>query len=59
MFNIKLDKKSYKMSFKGLLVKIERQKTDRGTSLPPTPPPSPRADSVKQFSEVSNSSLKF
>ena len=38
MFNIKLDEKSYKMSFKVLPVKIQREKTDRGKAQCPTSP---------------------
>ena len=30
MFNIKLEEKSYKMTFKAVLVKIQWSKTDRG-----------------------------
>ena len=38
MFNIKLEDKSHKMSFKALPVKIQRPKTDRaGTMCPPSP----------------------
>ena len=44
MFNIKLDEKSYKMSFKALPVKIRSKNRQRGHNLPPS---SPRTDRVK------------
>ena len=51
MFNIKLDEKSYKMSFKVLPVKIQREKTGAGHNAPP--PPSPREIGLMQGSFIS------
>ena len=40
MFNVKLEEKSLKVSFKTLPIKIQRSKTRQPPTLPP-PPPSP------------------
>ena len=49
MFNIKLEEKSYKMSFKALLVKIQRSKNrGRGATMCSFSFPPPGADRVKQ-----------
>ena len=45
MFNIKLEEKSHKMSFKALPVKIQRSKNRQGKHSVPPPLPSP--DRVK------------
>ena len=37
MFNIKLEEKSYKMSSKALLVKMQRPKNGQGAQCPPPP----------------------
>ena len=51
MFNIKLGKKSYKISFKALPVKNSGQKTGkRWAHYLPSAPPSPGADMVKKLS---------
>ena len=44
MFNIKLEEKSYKMSFKALPVKIQLSKNRHGGNIVPPP----RADRVKE-----------
>ena len=52
MFNLKLEKKSYEMSFKALQVKMQRSKNRQGEGalcpLPPPPPPlfPPGADRI-------------
>ena len=54
MFNIKLEEKSYKMSFKALLVKIQRSKTDSGEGH------NPGADRIKRVLTITrNSSVTY
>ena len=39
MFNIKLEEKSHKMSFKALPIKIQQSKNQQGGTMFPPPPP--------------------
>ena len=51
MFNIRLEKKSYNMSFKALPVKIQCLKNRQGRHNVPRPPTSNGADKVKVFTK--------
>ena len=54
MFNIKLEEKSCKMSFKALLVKIQRSKNRQGRGKREMCPPPTGADRVNNFIYLPN-----
>ena len=55
MFNIKLEEKLYKMSFKALPVKMQRSKNRQ----PPNNVPPSRADRVKQIIRLSSGAIIY